>query len=82
MPRFAQLAILWLAIQLAKLQLGLAVTCACGLTQQLETDTPIALAVAILAKQTSQAALRFDNAFECRLLEHPASYTFDTLSLS
>lgn len=71
-----------LAIQLTQLQLSLAVTGSCSLTQQLETDAAVALAVAVMAEQPSQAALGNNHTFECRLLEHPPGDTFDALGLS
>jgi len=73
---------LTLTIELTQFQLGLTITGSSSLAQQLETDTAVTLAVAIMAEQPSQATLRFDYAFECRLLQHPTGDAFDTLGLS
>jgi len=74
--------VLNLTVQLTKLELSLTVAGPCGLAQQFETDATITLAVAVVAEQPSQAALRFNHTFECRLLEHPTGDAFDTLGLS
>ncbi len=68
-----------LAIKASQLELCLAVACTGRLTQQLETDTAVALTIALAAQQTPQTTLRFHHALTRRLLEQAPRNPLDTL---
>lgn len=77
-----RLALLGLAIETTQLQLGLAIASAGSLAQQLQADTPITLAIAVMTEQTPKAALRHDHAIQCRLFEQAPSQAFDASGMA
>ena len=66
-----------LAIQLAELQLGIHITGASGLAQQLKTHAPITRVAAITAQHLPQPTLRLHHTLQSRLLKQMTSKAFD-----
>lgn len=77
MAGLLQLMVARLAIQLAELQLGIHITGASGLAQQLKTHAPITRVAAITAKHLPQSTLRLHHTLQGRLLEQVAGKAFD-----
>ena len=73
------LSVLGLTVQPAKLQLRLAVSGASRLTQQLQADPAVTLAIALATQQATKATLCFDHTFARRLFEQPTGNPLDPL---
>ncbi len=79
LPCFGGLSVLGLTVQPAKLQLRLAVSGASRLTQQLQADPAVTLAIALATQQATKATLCFDHTFARRLFEQPTGNPLDPL---